>query len=119
MKLEFSRQIFEEYSNTNFQENPSRGRRVVPCGRKDRHAVTYRNFCDGAWRVHAFSSQDDAVQHLTNICPFFAYFNSGNGNRSFNANSRTTAYHWTLRFGTYDWRPSHKDITWHNHTNGC
>ena len=31
MKLEFSRQIFEKYSNVNFQENPSGGSRVVPC----------------------------------------------------------------------------------------
>jgi len=32
MKLEFSRQIFEEYSNTRFHENPSSGSSVVPCG---------------------------------------------------------------------------------------
>jgi len=30
MKLEFSRQI-KKYSNIRFQENPSNGRRVVPC----------------------------------------------------------------------------------------
>ena len=35
MKLEFSRQIFEKYSNINFHENPSGGSRVVPCGRTD------------------------------------------------------------------------------------
>jgi hypothetical protein len=33
MKLELSRQAFEKYSNTKFQENPSRGRRAVPCAR--------------------------------------------------------------------------------------
>ena len=32
MKLEFSRQIFEKSSNIKFHENPSCGRRVVPCG---------------------------------------------------------------------------------------
>jgi hypothetical protein len=32
MKLEFSGQIFEEYSNTKFHENPSIGSRVLPCG---------------------------------------------------------------------------------------
>jgi hypothetical protein len=41
MKLEFSDQIFEKYSNTKFHENPSKGSRVVPCertdGRTDRH----------------------------------------------------------------------------------
>jgi len=37
MKLEFSRQIFEECPNIKFHENPLRGSRVVPCGRADRH----------------------------------------------------------------------------------
>jgi hypothetical protein len=35
MKLEFSRQIFEKYSDVKFHENPSSERRVVPCGRED------------------------------------------------------------------------------------
>jgi hypothetical protein len=35
LKLEISGQIFEKYSNINFNENPSSGSRVVPCGRKD------------------------------------------------------------------------------------
>jgi hypothetical protein len=35
MKLEFSRQIFEKYSNIKFHENPSSGSRVVPRGRTD------------------------------------------------------------------------------------
>ena len=34
-KLEFSRKIFEKYSNIKFLENPSSGSRVVPCGRTD------------------------------------------------------------------------------------
>jgi len=38
MKLEFSRQIFEKYSNIRFHENPSEGSRVIPCGRTDRQA---------------------------------------------------------------------------------
>jgi len=36
MKFEYSRQIFEKYSNIKFNENPSRGRRVVPCVLKKR-----------------------------------------------------------------------------------
>ena len=32
MKLEFSRQIFEKWSNVKFHENPSSGSRVVPIG---------------------------------------------------------------------------------------
>ena len=35
MTLEFSRQIFEKYSNIKFHENPSSGSRVVPCGWTD------------------------------------------------------------------------------------
>jgi len=35
VKLEFSGQIFVKYSNKQFHENPSIGRRVVSCGRTD------------------------------------------------------------------------------------
>jgi len=65
MKLEFSQQIFEKYSNIKFYENPSTGRRVVPCGRTDRqlfHAdgqtdmtkltVGFSRFCERAQRWH-------------------------------------------------------------------
>ena len=37
MKLEFSRQIFEKYSNMKFQENLSDGSRVVSCGQAGGH----------------------------------------------------------------------------------
>ena len=37
IKLEFSRQIFEKYSNIKFHENPYSGSRFVPCGQTDRH----------------------------------------------------------------------------------
>jgi len=35
MKIEFSRQILEKYSNTIFHENLSSENRVVPCGQTD------------------------------------------------------------------------------------
>ena len=35
MKLEFSPQIFEKYTNVKFPENPTRGSRVIPCGETD------------------------------------------------------------------------------------
>jgi len=35
MKLEFSRDIFEEFLNIKFYKNPSSGSRVVPRGRTD------------------------------------------------------------------------------------
>ena len=46
MKLEFSRHIFEKYSNIKFHENPSSGNGVVACGRTDMEKVivAFRNF---------------------------------------------------------------------------
>jgi hypothetical protein len=35
MKLEFSRQLFEKYSDIKFNENPSSGSGDVPCGLSD------------------------------------------------------------------------------------
>jgi hypothetical protein len=35
MKLEFSRQIFEKFSNIEYQENPASGIWVVLCGQMD------------------------------------------------------------------------------------
>jgi len=35
--LEFSRQIFQKYSNIEFRETPSSGGRDVPCGQRDRY----------------------------------------------------------------------------------
>ena len=35
MKLEFSPQILDEYSDTKFRENPFNGSRVFPCGQTD------------------------------------------------------------------------------------
>jgi hypothetical protein len=57
MKLQNVEEIFEKYSNIKFRENPSSGRRVVPCGRTDRRTdrqrdvtkliVRFRNFANG------------------------------------------------------------------------
>jgi len=46
MKLEFSKLIFEEYSNVKFRENPSSGSRVVPRGQTDleKLIVAFPNF---------------------------------------------------------------------------
>ena len=37
IKLEFSQQIFEKYSNIKFHENPSSANPVIACRRTDRH----------------------------------------------------------------------------------
>ena len=50
-KLEFSRQIFEKYSNIKFHKNPSSGSRVVPRGQTDRQDEAnshFSQFCERA-----------------------------------------------------------------------
>ena len=45
MKLEFSWQILEKYSNLKFQEYLSSGSQAVPCGQKDMNeTVAFHNF---------------------------------------------------------------------------
>jgi len=39
MKLEFSRRIFEKYTNFKFHENSSTGSRVVPCGQTEGRTI--------------------------------------------------------------------------------
>jgi len=52
MKLVFSRQIFEKYTNIMFYENPPRGRRIVPCGQTEGRTdmtkliFAFRNFAN-------------------------------------------------------------------------
>jgi len=44
MMLEFSRQIFEKYSNIKYNENPSIVSQVVPSGQIDRHDEANTHF---------------------------------------------------------------------------
>jgi len=52
MKVEFSRQIFEKYSNNRFNDDAYSGSRVVPCGPTDGQTdkgkliVAFRNFAN-------------------------------------------------------------------------
>ena len=56
MKIEFSQNIFEKYSNIKFHENPSGGNRVVPLFHMDRRTdrqtdimnltATFNNFAN-------------------------------------------------------------------------
>jgi hypothetical protein len=50
MKLEFSRQILEKYSNIKFHENASSGSWVVPCGRTEMTTLmfVFRNFANAS-----------------------------------------------------------------------
>jgi hypothetical protein len=57
MKVEFSGEIYEKYSNTKFHENPSSGSGVVPCGLKNRLTditklrVAFHNFTNAPERA--------------------------------------------------------------------
>jgi hypothetical protein len=57
MKLEFSWQIFEKWSNTKFHEHPSSGNRVVPCGRTDRQK-------DMKTLMHAFRNFENSPKNF-------------------------------------------------------
>ena len=64
MKLEFSRQIFEKYSNTKFRQKSSSGNQVVPRRRTDRQTdktkllVAFLNFANALkMAFHLLSSQ--------------------------------------------------------------
>jgi hypothetical protein len=49
MKIEFSRQTLEKYSNIKFDENTFGGSRVVPCEQTDRHDEAsghFSQFCE-------------------------------------------------------------------------
>jgi hypothetical protein len=61
MKLEFSPQFFEEYSNIKFHENTSCGSRVVPCGQTDMKVliVVFINFSEPKnWSHWGYSSRE-------------------------------------------------------------
>jgi len=46
-KLEFSRQIFEKYSNTKINENPSNGSRAVQCANtQDEASTRFSQLCE-------------------------------------------------------------------------
>jgi hypothetical protein len=73
MKLEFSRQIFEKYSNFRFHENPSTVSAVVPCGRTDRHDEAnsrfFCNFARAAKTDFVTSVYYVTVRQLESSCP--------------------------------------------------
>ena len=64
MKLEFTRQIFENYSNIKFNENPSSGSRVVPCGQAHmtKLTVAFRNSTNAPKKKNEF-----CIRHTSNL----------------------------------------------------
>ena len=61
MKFEFYRQIFEEYWDTKFYENPSSGSRILPCGQTSGQTnmtnliIAFRSFANAPETVEQFT----------------------------------------------------------------
>jgi len=76
MKLEFSRHVFEKYSNIKFHANPSSRSRVVPCGWTDSRTdmtkpiVSFRNFANASKNVIITK----ILYYSYNVCSFFGAF---------------------------------------------
>ena len=74
MKLEFSQQIFEKYSDIKFHEMPSSGRGVVLCGQTDGYEEANSRFSENwepAWKwvglclIPALCLQDVCMDKFT------------------------------------------------------
>ena len=70
MKLEFSRQIFEKYSNIKFHENLTSGSRVVPRGRTDmtKFMVAFPNSANAPKNFHIIASPGWSFSKKTDKC---------------------------------------------------
>jgi hypothetical protein len=74
MTLEFSRQIFEKYSNIKFHENPFNGSRVVPCGRTDRQTDRQKDGQTDRQKDGEKDRQTDRQTDITNLIVAFHNF---------------------------------------------
>jgi hypothetical protein len=63
MKLKFSRQIFEKSSDIEFNQNPSSGSRVVPCGQTEKTEliVAFRDFVNVSKNSWLLISEDCSI----------------------------------------------------------
>ena len=64
MRLEFSRQFFEKYSNFKFNENPSSGSRVVPCGKIEGQTDADMTKLIVAFRYYVKRSKNGEIQKV-------------------------------------------------------
>jgi hypothetical protein len=102
MKLEFSRQNFEKYSNIKFHENPSSGSRVVPCrqtdGRTDmtKLIVPFRNFGKAPKNGRAGQTTDENKIGSTREVIFVPV----NGDKNTDTHTRSICYYLYLQLST-------------------
>jgi len=70
MKLEFSRQIFEKFSNIELHENPSSDSQTAACGRADTTKLTvafidlFLQFCERAQKERQQVRHNDTSELL-------------------------------------------------------
>jgi hypothetical protein len=69
IKLEFSRQSFEKILNIKFHQNPSSGRRIVPCWQTDRHEANSRlpKFCEASKNETVLTINSDCNKRRKDI----------------------------------------------------
>ena len=72
MKLEFPLQIFEKYSNINFNENPPSGSHVVQCGRTAGQTDTRK--ITAAFRNFAKASKNTCMNKMNNQFSLYSEF---------------------------------------------
>jgi hypothetical protein len=74
MKLDFSRQVFEKYSNVTFHENPPSGSRVVACGRTD--GQTDMTKLIAAFRHFPNAPKNELIDHYTKSSLYIDWVNT-------------------------------------------
>jgi hypothetical protein len=85
MKIKFSRQSFEKYSNIKFHEHLPSGSRVVSCGQTDRQAhmteikVAFRNLAN-ATKITTLTADHVAPVDIEVTSPAVAYVLAGDYN---------------------------------------
>ena len=70
MKLESSRQIFEEFSNIKFHENLPSGSRIVTSGQTDKTQLTvvFRNFAKAPKRINWYDNLRSLLAANIRMC---------------------------------------------------
>ena len=72
MKHNFSRQIFEKYSDIKFHENPSCGSRVFTCGQTEKRADGQTDMTKLTVAFHSFANDANNVRDRVTILKYRA-----------------------------------------------
>ena len=95
-KLEFSRHVFEKYSNMNFYENPSSESQVAPCGLTDRQThvtkliVALRNVANTYTVLQSVCHVHKFVSRSSSTCKFSLNHHRWNLRTPFQSSDKVT-----------------------------